>query len=452
MGASPRVLTDVIKPGDVIYVAPREPGENQTEADVKGQWSLEQVPAVSGAIVVMDPHTGRVLALVGGFSFAESQFDRAVQARRQPGSSFKPIIYTTAIDNGYTASSIIVDGPICISQGAGMPQWCPKNYEAGSSAGPSTLRFGIEHSRNLMTVRLSNDMGMPIIVEYARRFGVYDNLMPVLSMALGAGETTLLRMVGAYGMIANGGKQIKPTLIDRVQDRYGRTVWRHDNRDCSSCEAREWSNQDEPELVDDRPQIVDPMTAYQMVSIMEGVVQRGTAQKLKVLNRPIAGKTGTTNDEKDAWFIGYTPDLVVGVYMGFDNPAPLGHGETGGNVSAPVVREFFKIALADQPPIPFRVPPGAKFVRVNLKTGLPTSPGDPKAIMEPFKPTQMPAGVVAEDEGVGDQAMDTGYDQGVAGDQVPGAIPGPPPAAPPPGPFAVPGSDRALTSGTGGLY
>ena len=213
------------------------------------------------------------------------------------------------------------------------------------------MRFGIEKSRNLMTVRLANDMGMPIIVEYARRFGVYDNLLPMLSMALGAGETTLLRMVGAYGMIANGGKQISPTLIDRIQDRYGRTIWQHDDRDCVNCDAREWSGQDEPELVEDRPQVVDPMSAYQMVSIMEGVVQRGTAQKLKVLERPIAGKTGTTNDEKDGWFIGFTPDLVVGAYMGFDNPSPMGHGETGGNVSAPMVREFFKIALADQPPI-----------------------------------------------------------------------------------------------------
>jgi penicillin-binding protein 1A len=386
LGASPRVLTDVIKPGDVIYVAPREPTD--TEKDVAGQWSLEQVPEVGGALVAMDPHTGRVLALVGGFSFAESQFDRAVQARRQPGSSFKPIIYTAAIDNGYTPASIIVDGPICLSQGAGMPQWCPKNYEAGEAAGPSTLRFGIEHSRNLMTVRLANDMGMPIICEYARRFGVYDNLMPVLSMALGAGETTLIRMVGAYGMIANGGKQIKPTLIDRVQDRYGRTIWKHDNRDCSNCAAREWSGQDEPELVDDRKQIIDPLTSYQAIHIMEGVIERGTAQKLKVLNRPVAGKTGTTNDEKDAWFIGFTPDLVVGVYIGFDNPSPLGHGETGGNVSAPVVRDFFKIALADQPPIPFRVPPDIKLISVNLKTGLPAGPNDPKAIMEAFKPSQ----------------------------------------------------------------
>ena len=399
MGGSPRVMTDVLKPGDVIYVSPREP--NDKEPDVAGQWSLQQVPKISGALVAMDPHTGRVLALVGGFSFAESQFDRAVQARRQPGSAFKPLIYTTALDNGYTPASIIVDGRLCVSQGAGMPNWCPKNYEAGSAAGPSTLRVGIEKSRNLMTVRLANDMGMPIIVEYARRFGVYDNLMPMLSMALGAGETTLLRMVGAYGMIANGGKQIKPTLIDRIQDRYGRTIWQHDDRDCVNCDAREWSGQDEPELVDDRPQIVDPMSAYQMISIMEGVVQRGTAQKLKVLERPIAGKTGTTNDEKDGWFIGFTPDLVVGVYMGFDNPSPMGHGETGGNVSAPIVREFFKIALADQPPIPFRAPLGMKLVSVNLKTGLPAAPGDPKAIMEAFKPTQDPLGAVAIDtEGV----------------------------------------------------
>ena len=450
MGGTPSRLTDVIKPGDVIYVAPREPTD--TEKDVTGQWSLEQIPEVGGALVAMDPHTGRVLALVGGFSFAASQFDRAVQARRQPGSSFKPIIYTTALDNGYMPTSIIVDGPICISQGAGMPQWCPKNYEAGEAAGPSTLRFGIEHSRNLMTVRLANDMGMPIICEYARRFGVYDNLMPVLSMALGAGETTLLRLVTAYSMIANGGKQVKSTLIDRVQDRYGRTIWRHDNRDCTDCAAREWSGQDEPELVDDRAQIVDPMSSYQAIHIMEGVIERGTAMKLKVLNRPIAGKTGTTNDEKDAWFIGFTPDLVVGVFIGFDNPSPLGHGETGGNVSAPVVRDFFKIALADSPPIPFRAPPGIKLVRVNLKTGLPAGPNDPKAIMEAFKPTQDPTGLVPDATDGSDQAQAGDVGQAALGEPgsapIPAQAPGPPPAPFPP----TPGNDRALTSGTGGLY
>ncbi len=452
MGASPRVVSDVLKPGDVIYVAPREPKDAQDE--VKNQWSLEQVPEVGGALVAMDPHTGRVLAVVGGFSFAASQFDRVIQARRQPGSSFKPIIYSTALDNGYTPASIIVDGPISIDQGPGMPPWQPKNYEAGEAAGPSTLRFGIEHSRNLMTVRLANDMGMPIISEYARRFGVYDNLVPMLSMALGAGETTLLRLATGYAMIANGGKQVKATLIDHIQDRYGRTIWQHDDRDCTNCAAREWTGQDEPELVDDRKQIIDPLTSYQMVHIMEGVVERGTAQKLKVLARPIAGKTGTTNQEKDAWFIGFTPDLVVGVFIGFDNPSPLGHGETGGNVSAPVVRDFFKIALADQPPVPFRVPTGINLVRVNLKTGLPAAPGDKTAIMEAFKPGQEPSGSVVSDQGEGGEAISADdLGQPPAPDQpMAGPVAEPPPPRPPARVFPAPGNDRALTSGTGGLY
>jgi penicillin-binding protein 1A len=445
LGGAPGSVTAVLKPGDVIYVSPREPklGEdgtpNATAEDLKGQWALQQVPEIGGALVAMDPHTGRVLAIAGGFSFAQSQFDRATQARRQPGSSFKPLIYTTALDNGYTPSSIIVDGPICLSQGAGMPQWCPKNYDAGSAAGPSTLRFGIEKSRNLMTVRLAHEMGMPIIAEYARRFGVYDNLMPALSMALGAGETTVLRMVTGYSMIANGGKQIKATFIDRIQDRYGRTVWRHDGRDCTNCAARQWSGQQEPQLVDDRKQVLDPMSAFQMVSIMEGVVQSGTAQRLKVLKRPIAGKTGTTNDYKDAWFVGFTPDLAVGVYIGYDQPVSMGHGETGGSLAAPVVRDFLMGALKDVPPVPFRAPPGMKLVRVNHKSGQPAGPGDKSAIMEAFKPGQEPAGsVVAEDGADGGE---------MAGDDY-----GAPPPAPPPPLGPAPGNDRALTSGTGGLY
>lgn len=461
MGATPRSPSDVVKVGDVIYVSPREPKD--AEDDATGQWALQQVPAVRGAMVVMDPHTGRVLAIVGGFSFGESQFDRAVQARRQPGSSFKPFIYTTAIDNGYTPSSIIVDAPVCLDQGPGLPQWCPKNYESGSAAGPSTLRFGIEHSRNLMTVRLASDLGMPIITEYARRFGIYDNLMPALSMSLGAGETTLLRMATGYSMIANGGKQVQATFIDRIQDRYGRTIWRHDNRECPECEAKQWSGQAEPELVDDRKQIIDPLTAFQATSIMEGVVQRGTGQKLKVLNRPIAGKTGTTNEEKDGWFIGFTPDLVVGAYFGFDTPSPMGHGETGGNTAAPVVRDFVKVALADQPPVPFRAPPGIKLVRVNLKTGLPAGSGDKSAIMEAFKPADQPQGSQSVDpEAIDEAGVETsgGFDPLTGGppvDPVPGPGPGPGPVRPgagiPGGVFpGVPGNDRSLTSGTGGLY
>jgi penicillin-binding protein 1A len=461
LGGAPGSVTAVLKVGDVVYASPRKPKIKEdgtaaeTEESLKGQWALQQPPDIGGALVVMDPHTGRVLAIAGGFSFAESQFDRATQARRQPGSSFKPLIYTVALDNGYTPSSIIVDGPICISQGKGMPQWCPKNYDAGSAAGPSTLRFGIEKSRNLMTVRLARDIGMPIIVEYAKRFGVYDNLMPALSMSLGAGETTLLRMVTGYSMLANGGKQIKATFIDRIQDRYGRTIWRHDTRDCSKCAAREWSGQPEPELVDDRKQVIDPISAFQMTEIMEGVVQRGTATRLKVLNRPIAGKTGTTNDYKDAWFVGYTPDLALGAYIGFDQPKNMGHGETGGQLVAPIIREFLKEALADVPPVPFRAPPGAQLVRVNHKSGMPASPGDKTAIMEVFKPGQEPAGSVA----VGPEA-EGGEMAGEDFPPFPGAGPqaGPPPGAPPPGYPAPPGfpgppsNDRALTSGTGGLY
>jgi penicillin-binding protein 1A len=283
---------------------------------------------------------------------------------------------------------------------------------------------------------------MPIIVEYARRFGIYDNLMPALSMALGAGETTLLRMVTGYSMICNGGKQIKATFIDRIQDRYGRTVWRHDDRDCSNCAAREWSGQQEPELADDRKQIIDPMSAFQMIGIMEGVVQSGTAQKLKVLGRPIAGKTGTTNDYKDAWFVGFTPDLAVGAYLGYDQPSSMGHGETGGTLVAPIVRDFLKEALKDVPPVPFRAPPGIKLVRVNHKTGLPAGPGDKTAIMEAFKPGQEPSGASVADEGETGEMVGDDYS----------AAPAPPPPPLGPGPGPGPGNDRALTSGTGGLY
>jgi penicillin-binding protein 1A len=427
------------------------------------------VPKVSGALLAMDPHTGRVLAIMGGFSFAQSQFDRATQALRQPGSSFKPIIYTTALDNGYTPSSIIVDGRICVSQGKGMPPWCPKNY-SGGGAGPSTLRYGIEHSRNLMTVRLSRDIGMPIIAEYARRFGVYDNLMPALSMSLGAGETTLLRMVIAYSMIDNGGKKIESTFIDRIQDRYGRTIWRHDKRDCTNCAAREWKGQAEPELVDNRKQIVDPISAFQMVGIQEGVVQYGTGRRLKSLNRPLAGKTGTTNDYKDAWFIGYTPDLVVGAYVGYDQPKNMGRSATGGGVAAPIVKDFFEEALKDVPPVPFRAPPGAVLVRVNHKTGLPARRGDSNVITETFKPWQVPAGATGEMVESADAADADAAGGGAPGEgdypQYPNAAQaGPPQGFPPPArqhqpppprhsgfPGGPPTNDRALTSGTGGLY
>jgi penicillin-binding protein 1A len=330
--------------------------------------------------------------VVGGFSFATSQFDRALQAKRQPGSSFKPLVYAAALDNGYKPTSIVLDAPIEIDQGPGKEIWQPKNYDGTKSFGPSTLRLGIEKSRNQMTVRLAQDMGMPLIVEYSKRFGVYDDLLPVLAMSLGAGETTLIKMVTAYAELANGGKQVTATLIDRIQDRWGHTIWRHDKRECLGCKADKWQGQVEPALIDDRRQILDPHTAYQMTSIMEGVVQRGTATIVKQIipNVPIAGKTGTTNDEKDAWFIGYTPDLVVGVFLGYDTPRHLGKGATGGQIAAPIFANFMKMALVDKKAAPFRIPPGIKLARVSLRTGLRSQGGDSDSVMEAFKPNEEP--------------------------------------------------------------
>ncbi len=382
--ATAKALTDILNPGDVIYIAPKDPRK------LDGVWSLMQIPEVAGGLVAMDPHTGRVLAVAGGFSFAMSQFDRVIQAKRQPGSSFKPFVYAAALDNGYKPTSIVLDEPIEIDQGPGQDIWKPENYDKEKSFGPTTLRVGVEKSRNQMTVRLAQDVGMPLITEYAKRFGIYDDLLPVLSMSLGAGETTLLRMATAYSMLANGGKHVRATLIDRIQDRWGRSVWKHDARECTGCNAESWNGQEEPEIPDDRRQIIDPHTAYQMTSILEGVVQRGTATSLKSLNRPIAGKTGTTNEEKDAWFVGYTPDLVVGVFMGFDTPKPMGKGRTGGGIAAPIFGDFVKRTLGDQPAAPFRIPPGLKLVRVNLKTGLRAGPGDSQVILEAFKPNEDP--------------------------------------------------------------
>jgi penicillin-binding protein 1A len=374
-------VAQVLSPGDVVYVDPLP--------DQQGKYRLRQVPEISGAMVVMDPHTGRVLAMVGGFSFDQSQFNRATQALRQPGSSFKPIVYAAALDNGYTPSTIVMDAPIEIDMGAGGGIWKPENY-GGKFFGPSTLRFGLEQSRNVMTVRLAQDVGMPLIAEYAKRFGVYDELPPYLSYALGAGETTVMRMVTAYSMFDNGGRRVIPTLIDRIQDRYGHTIYKHDTRECVGCDADSWNDQPEPTMIDHREQVIDPMTAYQITSLMEGVVQRGTATVVKEVGKPIAGKTGTTNDEKDVWFIGFSPDIVCGVYMGYDKPRHIGRLATGGHLAAPVVKDFLKLALADKPPIPFRVPPGIKLIRVNAKTGMRAAPGDTNVILEAFKPGTAP--------------------------------------------------------------
>ncbi|EEA96151.1 penicillin-binding protein 1A [Pseudovibrio sp. JE062] len=378
-GRAPRNVQEVLNPGDVVYIQ-RMPS---------GKYVLRQVPEVSGALVAMDPHTGRVLALVGGFSYAESQFNRATQAWRQPGSVFKPFVYAAALDNGYTPSSVVLDAPVEIEQGPGQDPWKPQNY-GGKFYGPSTLRTGIELSRNVMTVRLAQDMGMDLVSEYARSFGIDDNMMPVLSMSLGAGETTVMRMTAAYSMMANGGRRVQPTLIDRIQNRYGETIYQNDQLVCTNCSEEYWDNQAEPELIDTREQVLDPMTAYQITSMMEGVVQRGTATGVKAVGRPVAGKTGTTNDERDAWFVGFTPELTVGVFVGYDTPRKMGKGATGGQVAAPIFTAFMKDALQDAPPLEFRVPNGLRLVSINRRTGLRASAGAPGTILESFKPGTSP--------------------------------------------------------------
>ena len=395
-----KAMRQALQPGDVIYV---EPVEGKI-----GQFRLRQIPDISGAMVAMDPYTGRVFSMVGGFSFDQSEFNRATQGLRQPGSSFKPFVYATALDNGYTPSSIVMDAPIEIDMGPGVGIWRPENYD-GKSGGPHTLRYGVEHSKNLMTVRLARDVGLPLIAEYAKRFGVYENMLPVPSMALGAGETTVLRMVTAYSMLANGGRRIQPTLIDRIQDRFGKTLYRHDQRVCQSCDAERWANQNEPKLVDNREQVLDPLTAYQITSIMEGVVQRGTAQVVKAIGRHVAGKTGTTNEAKDVWFVGFSSDLVVGVYMGYDRPRSLGNSATAGQYAAPIFRDFMQVALKDKPDVPFRVPPGIKLITVDAKSGVRAS--GPGTIVEAFKPGSSPP----------DNFAIMGGDQGFGGEQSIGA-------------------------------
>jgi len=395
MGAEPRKASEVVTPGDVIYVEamPKTPdGAND------GLYVLRQVPKANGGLLAMDPHTGRVLALVGGFSFYASEFDRAWQAFRQTGSAFKPIVYAAALDSGYTPSSIVLDVPFVASQGEGLPMWRPENY-GQSYAGPSTLRQGLEKSRNLMTVRIAADIGMDKVVEYARRMGTSDKMLPVLANALGSTESTVVRMAAAYSTFVNGGKRVIPSLVDRIQDRHGKTIFRHDKRVCEGCNAETWDGQDEPLIASEAENILDPRTAYQIVHMLEGVVERGTATVVRSVGVPLAGKTGTTNDYKDAWFMGFSPNLTVGVYIGFDQPATLGHGETGGGNAGPIFRDFMKDAIGNEPPVPFRIPPGIRLVRVDLQSGRPSPMG---AVLEAFKAgTEPGSGYVARGDGFG---------------------------------------------------
>ncbi|MGE0724011.1 MAG: penicillin-binding protein 1A [Alphaproteobacteria bacterium] len=395
VGPAVRAPKDVLEVGHVVAVeplaapAPARGRRGEADAGDGDLFSLRQIPDVSGGLVAMDPHTGRVLAMVGGLSYESSQFNRATQAQRQPGSAFKPFVYTAALESGLPPNTIILDAPFVFDPGPGQDRWKPSNF-GGRFHGPSTMRVGLELSRNLMTVRLAETVGMPKVAEVARRFGVFDDMPPVLALSLGAGETTLLRMTAAYSAFANGGKKVTPTLIDRVQDRNGTTLFRHDARKCPECDAEAFTGQAPPTLADDRPQIVDPQTAYQMVSMMEGVVQRGTAAKLAALRRPLAGKTGTTNDSFDNWFVGFSPDLVVGVYVGFDRPRTLGQRETGGSSAVPIFARFMQLALEGKPAVPFRVPPGLRLVRVNRLTGELAQPGDSSTILEAFRPGTEP--------------------------------------------------------------
>src|SRR5713226_967551 len=388
-GRTPSAVSQVLSPGDVIYA---DPLIGKDGNPVEGQYRLRQLPEVSGAMVAMDPRTGRVQAMVGGFSFDQSQFNRATQAYRQPGSTIKPIVYSAAIDNGYTPSAMEADAPIEIDQGQGGGVWRPENFSVGKYYGPTTLRNALKHSLNTVTVRLAQDIGMPLIGEYAKCFGIYDDVPNYLSYALGAGETTVMRMVTAYSMFANGGRRVKPTLIDRIQDRYGHTIFRHDARECRGCDVPDgWKNQPEPQLVDRREQVLDSMTAYQITSMMEGVVQGGTAAVMREVGKPIAGKTGTTTDGKDVWFVGFSPDLVVGLYLGYDKPRSLGIAEQGCHTAGPIARDFMKFALADKPAIPFRVPAGIRLIRVDSKTGMRAGPGDSgRTVLEAFKPGTAP--------------------------------------------------------------
>jgi len=383
-GAAPKSVEEVLKPGDVVAVEAATADSDGKELP-DGSFALRQIPDVGGALVALDPHTGRVLAMAGGYDPEMSEFNRATQARRQPGSSFKPFVYLAGLDSGYSPTTRILDAPFVMDQGAGLAKWKPSNY-SNKFYGPTSMRVGIEQSRNLMTVRLAQTIGMEKVVDYSRRFGIIDDMPPMLSFALGAAETTVMQMTAAYGMLVNGGKRITPSLIDRVVDRHGRTLWHHDNRPCEGCVAASWNGEAPPAIPDDRAQLVDPATAFQMVSMLEGVVQRGTGRRIADLGRPLAGKTGTTNENFDAWFVGFSPNLAVGVYVGFDRPRTLGRDDTGSSVAAPIFRSFMAEALDGQPMVDFRIPPGVRMIWIDAETGARATAGARGAILEAFKP------------------------------------------------------------------
>ena len=360
--------------GDIIYVKKIE----------SKNYSLKQLPLINGGIVVMDPYTGRVLALSGGFSFKKSEFNRATQALRQPGSAFKPFVYALALENNYTPSSIILDAPLVLDQGDDLKMWKPENY-GKKFYGPSTLRIGLEKSRNLMTVRIAQDLGLTKIVNFSKNLGIYDNPEELLSISLGSAETTLLKLTSAYSAFINGGKLVDPILIDRIQDSEGKTIFNNDKRKCINCDQISYLSQDYPSLENDYKQVFSPQTAYQMTSILEGVVKRGTGKKLKDLKLNIAGKTGTTNKNTDTWFIGFTSNLLIGVYVGSDNPTPLGRYETGSKTALPIFKDFIKKTVKKSEARPFKVAEGTIMMVVDPITGQKAKFTSKNTIIEVYK-------------------------------------------------------------------
>ena len=461
VGKKPKAVTEVVNKGDIILVQrklrpkkSKSPQKSKSDARITA-YNLRQVPEVNGGLIAMDPHTGRVLALVGGYSFEQSQFNRATQAKRQPGSAFKPFVYAAALDNGFTPASQVLDAPFVIERqdiecekneegtlelrgvdedGQTMEReggepfaeedecerfYKPSNYNTGKFYGLSTLRLGLEKSRNAMTVRLANDIGMTPVNDYARAFGIYDETKPELAWALGAGETTLIRLASAYSALVNGGKAVTPSILDRVQNGQGKTIFVNGDKTCEACQQDDYYGDPPPEMLDERPAVIDPVTAYQVTFMLKGVVDNGTGWRVRALQRPMAGKTGTTNDSRDTWFMGFSPDLVAGVYVGMDNPAQMG-GETGSSASAPIFVDFMAEALKNQPKLPFRIPEGVTLAPVNRNTGEPSYIGAPDFILEAFRPgTEPRIGGLASTIRVGsgtDSFGSYGYDFGSGDD------------------------------------
>jgi penicillin-binding protein 1A len=365
---------DLFKIGDIVYVKKIE----------DNFYSLQQLPKINGGIVVIDPYTGRILALSGGFSFRNSEFNRASQALRQPGSAFKPFIYALALENQYTPSSLVLDAPLVLDQGVDLKKWKPQNY-GKKFYGLSTLRVGLEKSRNLMTVRIAQSLGIDKIAKFSQDLNIYKNPEKLLSISLGSGETTLLNLASAYSSFVNGGKLITPILIDRIQDSEGNTIFNSDNRKCFDCDKISFTGKDYPSIKDSYKRVISPQTAYQLTSILEGAVKRGTGKKLKKLNLNIAGKTGTTNDNTDAWFVGFTSNLVIGVYVGMDNPSSLGKYETGSKAALPIFENFIKKAVKKSEARPFKVPEDMTMMVVDPLTGEKAKFTSKNMIVESYK-------------------------------------------------------------------